>query len=209
MHWWKAARCRSARRKPFSAGRARHSLLFAGGIGVTPILSMARVSPRQAPTLRCIIAADPGATAFHRRIADAAFAGNVQFHFDAGAGTATRHRGRAGRGRYRYRYTSVCLRAGRLYRLYRERSQATRWSGERIHFEYFAGAAQDESADRPFDVKLSSSGKTYTIPVGKSVISVLAEMASNCRLPAKGRLRHLHYQGGGGYSRPSRSVFHR
>jgi vanillate O-demethylase ferredoxin subunit len=49
------------------------------------------------------------------------------------------------------------------------------WSSERIHFEYFSAALQETSSDRPFDVRLAGSGKTYTIPANKTVIAVLAE----------------------------------
>ena len=49
------------------------------------------------------------------------------------------------------------------------------WPAAQLHVEYFSAAAVDTSGDGSFDVKLASSGQTFTIPAGKTVIKILEE----------------------------------
>jgi vanillate O-demethylase ferredoxin subunit len=53
-------------------------------------------------------------------------------------------------------------------------ARALGWPAAQLHVEYFSAAAADPSGDRPFDVKLASSGRVVTIPAGETVIKVLA-----------------------------------
>ncbi len=46
------------------------------------------------------------------------------------------------------------------------------WPEERIHFELFTPPVA-RTGDQPFEVEIASSGETFTIPVGKSIIEVL------------------------------------
>ena len=70
----------------FPLQHAQRSLLFAGGIGVTPLLCMAQRLAPSAPISRCTTApARPSAPRFAARSPRPAFAGRVQFHFDDGA----------------------------------------------------------------------------------------------------------------------------
>jgi vanillate O-demethylase ferredoxin subunit len=51
---------------------------------------------------------------------------------------------------------------------------ARRWPAGSVHYEDFAlrppGAAED---DRPFRVRLASSGEEYEVPVGETIVRVL------------------------------------
>ena len=67
------------------AHEAKHSVLVAGGIGVTPILCMAeRLAVTGASLEMHYCTRSPERTAFRQRIAASAFAAKVQFHFDDG-----------------------------------------------------------------------------------------------------------------------------
>jgi ferredoxin-NADP reductase len=46
------------------------------------------------------------------------------------------------------------------------------WSDGRLHFEIFAAAAP-QTADQTFEVVLNNSGKSFQIPIGKSILDVL------------------------------------
>ncbi|HEX5343211.1 MAG TPA: iron-sulfur cluster-binding domain-containing protein, partial [Duganella sp.] len=53
---------------------------------------------------------------------------------------------------------------------------AAGWPQEQLHLEYFgAAAAVPQDGDLPFEVKLASSGKCYTIPAGVTVLKVLGD----------------------------------
>lgn len=46
------------------------------------------------------------------------------------------------------------------------------WPEERIHFELFTPPVP-QSGDHPFEVEIASTGESFTVPVGKSIIEVL------------------------------------
>ncbi len=46
------------------------------------------------------------------------------------------------------------------------------WPEERIHFELFTPPVP-KAGDRPFEVEIASTGESFTVPVGKSIIEVL------------------------------------
>jgi vanillate monooxygenase ferredoxin subunit len=49
------------------------------------------------------------------------------------------------------------------------------WSADQIHLEYFGAAPKDSSGDSAFEVRVASSGKTYTVAAGQSVVQALLE----------------------------------
>ena len=46
------------------------------------------------------------------------------------------------------------------------------WAEERIHFELFTPPVP-QTGDKPFEVEIASTGESYTVPVGESIIQVL------------------------------------
>ncbi len=48
------------------------------------------------------------------------------------------------------------------------------WPEERIHFELFTPSVP-QSGDQPFEIEIASTGARFTVPVGKSIIDVLEE----------------------------------
>ncbi|HSV45372.1 MAG TPA: PDR/VanB family oxidoreductase [Ramlibacter sp.] len=171
-------------RNHFPLHHGQRSLLFAGGIGVTPLLCMAqRLASIGADFNLHYCTRSPERTAFRDEIAGSAFADRVQFHFDSGAPEqkldlpaliATPQPGT---------HLYVCGPTGFIdYVVGTAKAQG--WSSDQVHLEYFGAAAQDTSADAAFEVKIASSGKTYPVAAGQSVVQALeahgVEILTSC-----------------------------
>jgi len=165
----------SAPRNHFPLQHAQRSLLFAGGIGVTPLLCMAqRLAAIGADFEMHYATRSAERTAFRGEIIDSAFANKVSFHHDDGdAAQMLNVPGALGAfdaGTHIY----VCGPGGFINHVVQV-AQGMGWPATHIHLEYFAAAPQDHSADAAFDVKIASTGKTCTVPAGQSVVQALAK----------------------------------
>jgi len=164
-----------APRNHFALVPARRSLLFAGGIGVTPILCMAeRLAQTGADFALHYCSRSPDRTAYRRRIAQSSFAERVHFHFDDGDAAQRLDLpsvlGSVAADTHLY----VCGPGG-FIEYVTGNAKARGWPAAQIHFEYFAGQAIDTSADGSFEVMLASSGRLLTVPADRTVVAVLAE----------------------------------
>lgn len=151
---------------------AVRSLLFAGGIGITPILSMAEhLASIGADFELHYSARSSERAAFLERLKTSPFADRVRLHFDDVADShlqAAQLLADPQPGQHLY----VCGPSGfMLHVLDTAKSQG--WSDEHVHREYFAAAPVDIRADGAFSVKLSSSGEVFEIAADKSVVQVL------------------------------------
>ncbi|UTW12228.1 PDR/VanB family oxidoreductase [Marinobacterium rhizophilum] len=152
---------------------AKRSLLFAGGIGVTPILCMAeRLAHAGADFDMHYCTRSPARTAFIERIQASSFADRVKFHFDDGDAAqkldAASLLATPTAGTHLY----VCGPGGFMEHVLKT-AEALGWPAEQVHREYFAAAAVDHSSDGSFEIKLSSTGQVLEIPADKTVIEVL------------------------------------
>ena len=59
------------------------------------------------------------------------------------------------------------------------RDMTGHWSPANVHFESFNEGGGVRPDDKPFMVKLASSGAAFEVPVGKSILSVLHEHGCN------------------------------
>ena len=162
-------------RNHFPLVHARKTLLFAGGIGVTPLLCMAqRLAAIGAEFEMHYSTRSPERTAFHQEITGSPFAGRVQFHHDDGEAAQkldlARVLGQPAPGTHLY----VCGPTGYIDFVVNT-AKGLGWPAEQIHLEYFGAAAQDTSGDRAFQVKVASSGATYDIPAGETVVQALGK----------------------------------
>lgn len=151
---------------------AQHSLLFAGGIGITPILAMAHALHAQGRSFElhyCGRAADR--MAFLSEIAQGPFAEHVVVHTSVGAQRfdASPVLKAPQEGTHLY----VCGPVGFMEHVL-DAAHTNGWSQAQLHREFFAGTAKTLDTDGTFAVRLASSGETYQIPKEKSVIEVLA-----------------------------------
>ncbi len=156
------------------AARVPHSLLVAGGIGITPTLCMAdQLSSGGASFELHYCTRSLERTAFAGRIAASAFAAQthlyhdtdpVEKRFDVAAVLS-----RAIAGTHLY----VCGPTGFMDWVL-STARAAGWVEERLHREYFAGAPMDTRNDGAFDVQLASTGKVVRVESNQTVVTALA-----------------------------------
>jgi vanillate O-demethylase ferredoxin subunit len=165
----------SAPKNHFPLAHAKRALLFAGGIGVTPILCMAeRLAQVQADFDMHYCTRSRQRTAFHDRIAASPFGDRVQFHFDDGAAGQKLNLDRLIATPEPETHIYVCGPTGFIDYV-TSTAKTNGWPSEQIHLEYFGAAPQDTSGDAEFQVKIASTGKLYPIPADKTVVRVLEE----------------------------------
>jgi ferredoxin-NADP reductase len=149
------------------APSARRSLLFAGGIGVTPILSMAEhLAARGAGFELHYCARSPAHAAFREYLTRAPYARQVHFHYGERADLAALLAAPS-EGTHLY----VCGPAGFMDAVIAT-ALAQGWRDDHLHREYFSGAAP-KADDKAFDVRIASSGKIIHVPGGTTVTEAL------------------------------------
>jgi len=161
-------------RNHFQLIRAKRTLLFAGGIGVTPLLCMAeRLANTGADFEMHYCTRSPAHTAFRRRIMAAPFSERVHFHFDDGHPSQRLALAPLLAEASDNTHIYVCGPAGFISWV-TGTAKASGWLDDRIHTEYFNAGAADKSADRSFSVKIASTGLVVSIPADEPVTAVLA-----------------------------------
>ncbi|HCN63238.1 MAG TPA: oxidoreductase [Pseudomonas sp.] len=151
---------------------ARRSLLFAGGIGITPILCMAeRLAHSNADFELHYCARSSDRAAFVERIRHSAFADRVFVHFDEQPETLM-NAAQVLANPQPDLHLYVCGPAGFMKHVL-DSARVQGWAEDRLHREYFAAAAIDSSHDGSFSVKVASSGQIIEIPADKTVVAVL------------------------------------
>ncbi|MFT4241257.1 MAG: PDR/VanB family oxidoreductase [Acidovorax sp.] len=164
----------STPRNHFALHPAQHTLLLAGGIGVTPLLCMAdRLARTGARFTLHYCTRSPARTAFAAEIAASPLAAHVCFHHDDGAPDQKLDLpavlAAAGDGDKRL---YVCGPAGFIDHVVNT-AKAQGWPQDRIHLEYFAAPVQDTAGDQGFEVRIASTGKTYAVAPDVSVVEAL------------------------------------
>lgn len=152
---------------------ARRTLLFAGGIGITPILAMAVQLARAGAEFELhYCTRSRSRTAFLERLSSSSFASRVHFHFSEGPHGA-RFDPKAAipkpdPGTHLY----VCGPASYIDAVV---DAATRlgWQDANLHREYFKGAAAHADSDTAFDLKLARSGKVIHVAKGQTALAAL------------------------------------
>jgi len=160
-------------RNHFPLAHAPHTLLLAGGIGITPMLCMAqRLNTVSSSFELHYSTRSLSRTAFREEVA--AFGERTRLHLDDGDAAqkldlpAVLAAQPAGTRLY------VCGPTGFIDFVLKT-AKAAGWPADHLHLEYFGAAPQDTSGDGAFQVRLASTGKTYTIPADKPVTLALAD----------------------------------
>jgi vanillate O-demethylase ferredoxin subunit len=154
---------------------AQRTLLFAGGIGVTPLLAMAqRLANSGAEFTLHYATRSPSRTAFRHEIAASSYAQRVQFHFDDGDAAQKLDLERAMGAPQAGTHIYVCGPTGFIDAVVKT-AERLGWSKEQVHLEYFGAAAQDTAGDRAFQVKIASSGAVYDVAADQTVVHALQE----------------------------------
>jgi vanillate monooxygenase ferredoxin subunit len=154
---------------------ADHTLLIAGGIGITPIFCMAHaLSEAKADFELHYSARSRSGMAFADQIMRSPFADRVAFHI-SNAGPSQRLDAdpllaNPQPGTHLY----VCG-PTRFMDYVLDTAKANGWPSERVHQEYFSAAPVDHAHDGSFEVEIKSTGEVIAIPADRSVLQVLEE----------------------------------
>jgi len=152
---------------------ASHSLLLAGGIGITPLMSMAhRLYALGRPFELHYSAASRAKAGFLDELRTAPWHARVRLHFtDEGtradfatvvpAYEAGRHLYACGSAAYMDAAFAAAAAHG--------------WPDEALHREYFSVPGDVEWENRPFKIVLASSGRELAVPADRRATDVLAE----------------------------------
>ncbi len=152
------------------AGDAAEHVLLAGGIGVTPLLAMARWLKRRGARYRLVVSAKaPGRLAF-RDALSRLDAGAVRLHFTGADGRLDlgAEIGAPAPGRHLY----VCG-PNAMVQDARRVARQLGWLESAVHVELFHAAAA--AGDVEFEVALSRSGIKFGVPPGRTILELMLE----------------------------------
>lgn len=157
------------------ADDAPHHLLFAGGIGITPMLAMAETLTPQGASFELHYAArSRERMAFTERIGQSAYAGRAHFHFDDGPPAQrldiAAQLQRAPQGSHLY----VCGPQGFMDAVLKT-AREQGWDESRLHYEYFGAAPTQQADDGSFDIELASSGRVIPVTARQTPLQALLD----------------------------------
>lgn len=171
--------------------RAREFILIAGGIGITPMLSMMyQLRSEGLRKFRMIyVSRDPETTAFLDELTGDEWRPYVKVHHDYGDPSKS------------FDFWSVFERPGKAHvyccgpraLMDAVRDMTGHWPPGSIHFESFGVDGSVLRENKPFTVRLAKSGGTYEIPANRSILEVLRDagirVASSCESGTCGSCR--------------------
>ncbi|WP_175691442.1 PDR/VanB family oxidoreductase [Burkholderia anthina] len=157
-----------------ASGQATH-LLLAGGIGLTPLLCMAQHLDRTGQHFELhYCARSRSRAAFLGRLAKAPWSERVQYHFDDEDGAQRLRLDALLKEATPETHLYVCGPQGFMNAVL-DAARANGWPENRLHYEFFSAPAVDTSFDGAFEVCLARTGKTVSIPAGRTVTQALAD----------------------------------
>lgn len=150
-------------------------VLLAGGIGITPILSMAEeLWAKGLPFEFHYAARTRSKMAFHDKLVAAPYSDSIFFHFDDGDEDQrldlTKLLASPAPGRHFYFCGPPPMIDAAI-----AAAQAQGWSNDHVHYERFSGAVA-EGENAPFTIEIKSTGQKVTVPADKTAIQALAEV---------------------------------
>lgn len=154
---------------------ARNIVLLAGGIGITPLLSMAlQMSRTDTPFHLHYFTRSPEQTAFLDLMSESGLKAFTTHYFGLGGEEVTHALGRILACREEGAHVYLC---GPAPFMEAARSVAERtFPPEAIHLEFFSADTPFLAADGDsFEVRLAKSGVTLTIPSDKTIAQVMIE----------------------------------
>ena len=155
------------------SAKAPSFILIAGGIGITPLMAMARHLNAGGREYRLYyLTRSPEATAFRRELEGEAFRGKVVLHHDHGD-PALLYDLWPLLERPTGAHVYCC---GPRALLESVRDMTGHWPAGAIHFESFIdAAAAAKTDDEPFTVVLAKSGARIEVPPGVSILDAMRE----------------------------------
>jgi vanillate O-demethylase ferredoxin subunit len=164
-------------RNNFELNDAGRYVLVAGGIGATPLLSMAHdLHAARAEFTLHLVARDADSVPFGDELADLPFADRVWVHFGRTDFDPAKELGSWGGGAELY----LCGPNGFMDWVSGQ-ATALGWPLDTVHRESFSAPVVDMTHSAPFEVELARTGISFTVPADKQILDVLA--AKNIEVP--------------------------
>ncbi len=164
----------SAPRNLFPLTTQERALLFAGGIGITPILAMAEHLSRAGTDFEMHYCTRTAArAAFRSRLDTAPFAPQVTYHFDDQPETAL-DVGSLLAGHRAGTHLYVCGPNGFMDHVLNN-ARAAGWPESAIHFERFSAPISGPGQDGAFEIEIEGSGRLVTVAADQSALEALAD----------------------------------
>lgn len=151
--------------------KAKSYLFIAGGIGITPILSMIRSFGElpPAPWKLIYLTRSPESTAFLEELGDPALRKQVRIHHNHGDPDQAFDLWPA----LEKPNTAHVYCCGPRPLMEAVRDMTGHWSPANIHFESFNEGGGVRPDDAPFTVRLARSGGQFEVPVGQSILAAM------------------------------------
>jgi vanillate monooxygenase ferredoxin subunit len=164
-------------RNHFRLVPAESTVLLAGGIGITPLISMAEHLADVGASFELHYCTQARTrTAFHERIAAAKYRTNTFFHFEDGDDSQKLDIDAVLLNPRTSRHVYVCGPPGFLG-FVRDRARQYAWASENVHFEYFSTPSTDVHEETSsFEVVSARSGRSVVVGKEESVVDALARI---------------------------------
>ncbi len=154
------------------ASHASHSILIAGGIGITPILAMLRKFVSDGASVEIHYAARASETMAYGNEVERLAGDRATLYFGGRAGDAPLDLTAVLSAPTDETHVYVCGPAG-MIRATRDIASQQGWRPEQIHFESFGGSAQP--GDRPIMVELARSQMSLEVAASQSILDAMLE----------------------------------
>ncbi|MCP3707228.1 PDR/VanB family oxidoreductase [Paraburkholderia sp. CNPSo 3274] len=156
---------------------ATHTILLAGGIGITPLIAMAEQLREEGRAFELhYCTRDPQRAAFRERLAEAGFAEHSHFYFDSEGTDSRIDLARIFRAPHDGKHAYVCGPAGFIDAVLSAAANAG-WPAQNVHREYFGAAQQPASANADancaFQITLASCQRVFDVPAGTTIVEAL------------------------------------
>jgi vanillate O-demethylase ferredoxin subunit len=157
---------------------ARKHLLFAGGIGITPMMAMIReLERRDADFHLYYCTRGPERTAFRDELQEGPRAARVTLHHDGGDPSCSLDLGAVIHAAEPDTHVYFCGPTGFMDAAMAAAADLPRSC---VHVEYFQNALPDAESQgidsgEPFTVRILSTSEEYTVPPDKTIVEVLRE----------------------------------
>ena len=165
-------RCKEPNNQFKLASEPQYAVLIAGGIGITPILSMARTLQARGIAFEMHYGArHPDLMAFQEEVMRATY-NKAQLYFDRGPTQRAMDLTQILLAHEPQRHVYVCG-PKPLLDAVRQHASDIGWPEHHVHFEVFGSVAQ--TGDQPFTLMLQKSSRTLHVPARKSILDAMIE----------------------------------
>lgn len=152
---------------------AEHSVLIAGGIGITPIAAMAeQLWSEGKPFELHYMTRSPARMAFRDRLMGAPYAGAVRLYFDESTTEQRADLPQIVGGTRVGKHLYVCG-PGPMIDTVFSIAAAQGWPADRLHCERFAAAPVSATCERAFEVRIGHNGALVPVAADQSIVAAL------------------------------------